>query len=107
MAAPQTWRRAPEARQSPCRHGRWHLEVHGFEFTSSSQGNSSLLLELFSQVPPDEPIDNGIAEGAYNTLRRHGAIINEARTASYPFAATGAIGRKITQQSLRGTKSVT
>lgn len=64
-------------------------DVRAVEFTSSRQGDSPLLPELLSQIPPDEPIDTVTADGAYDTRRSHGAIIERGADAIIPIRRNG------------------
>ncbi|BAQ70394.1 transposase [Rhodovulum sulfidophilum] len=64
-------------------------DVRAVEFTSSRQGDSPLLPELLSQIPPDEPIDTVTADGAYDTRRCHGAIIERGADAIIPIRRKG------------------
>ncbi|BAQ68006.1 transposase, IS4 family protein [Rhodovulum sulfidophilum] len=64
-------------------------DVRAVEFTSSRQGDSPLLPELLSQIPPDEPIDTVTADGAYDTRRCHGAIIERGADAIIPIRRNG------------------
>lgn len=59
-------------------------DVRAVEFTSSRQGDSPLLPELLAQVPPDQPIETVTADGAYDTRRCHGAIIERGADAVIP-----------------------
>ena len=51
-------------------------DVRAVEFTSSRQGDSPLLPDLLAQIPPEETIGTVTADGAYDTRRCHGAIID-------------------------------
>jgi len=64
-------------------------DVRAVEFTSSRQGDSPLLPELLSQIPPDEPINTVAADGAYDTRRCHGAIIERGADAIIPIRRNG------------------
>ncbi|WP_299823622.1 transposase, partial [uncultured Jannaschia sp.] len=47
-------------------------DVRAVEFTSSRQGDSPLLPDLLTQIPPEETIGTVTADGAYDTRRCHG-----------------------------------
>lgn len=64
-------------------------DVSALEFTSSRQGDSPLLPELLSQIPPDKPIDTVTPDGAYDTRRCHGAIIERGADAIIPIRRNG------------------
>ena len=51
------------------------------EFTSSRLGDSPLLPDLLAQIPPEETIGTVTADGAYDTHRCHGAIIDRGAEA--------------------------
>jgi len=59
-------------------------DVRAVEFTASRQGDSPLLPELLAQIPPEETIGTVTADGAYDTRRCHGAIINRGADAVIP-----------------------
>ena len=82
-------------------------DVRAVEFTSSRQGDSPLLPELLSQIPPDEPINTVTADGAYDTRRCMRRLSNEVRTASYRSAVTVVPGRLTAPRPLRETRSST
>ncbi len=64
-------------------------DVRAVEFTSSRQGDSPLLPELLSQIPPDEPINTVTADGAYDTRRCHEAIIERGANGIIPIRRNG------------------
>lgn len=64
-------------------------DVRAVEFTSSRQGDSPLLPELLAQIPPDELIETVTADGAYDTRRCHGAIIERGADAVIPVRRNG------------------
>lgn len=64
-------------------------DVRAVEFTSSRQGDSPLLPDLLAQIPPDEPIDTVTADGAYDTRRCHGVIIDRGANAIIPIRRNG------------------
>lgn len=64
-------------------------DVSALEFTCSRQGDRPLLPELLSQIPPDKPIDTVTADGAYDTRRCHGAIIERGANAIIPIRRNG------------------
>lgn len=64
-------------------------DVRAVEFTSSRQGDSPLLPELLSQIPPDEAIQTVTADGAYDTRRCHGAIIDRDANGIIPIRRSG------------------
>lgn len=64
-------------------------DVRAAEFTSSRQGDSPLLPELLAQIPPEEAIGTVTADGAYDTRRCHGAIIDRGADAVIPIRRNG------------------
>lgn len=64
-------------------------DIRAVEFTSSRQGDSPLLPELLSQIPNDETIETVTADGAYDTRRCHGAIIERGADAIIPIRRNG------------------
>lgn len=64
-------------------------DVRAIEFTSSRQGDSPLLPELLSQIPRDELINTVTADGAYDTRRCHGAIIERGANGIIPVRRNG------------------
>jgi hypothetical protein len=64
-------------------------DVRAVEFTSSRQGDSPLLPELLAQIPPEETIGAVTADGAYDTRRCHGAIIDRGADAVIPIRRNG------------------
>ncbi|KAF0675242.1 IS5 family transposase [Profundibacterium mesophilum] len=64
-------------------------DVRAVEFTSSRQGDSPLLPELLGQIPPEETIGMVTADGAYDTRRCHGAIIDRGADAVIPIRRNG------------------
>ena len=56
------------------------LDIRVVEFTSSSDGDSLVLLELLNQIPEGEDIGTVTADGAYDTRRCHTAIIDRQAT---------------------------
>ncbi len=66
-------------------------DVRGGEFTSSRQGDSPLLRELLSQIPTDETIETETADGAYDTRRCHGAIIERGANGIIPIRRNGLV----------------
>jgi hypothetical protein len=69
-------------------------DVRAIEFTSSRQGDSPLLPELLAQIPPDEPIETVTADGAYDTRRCHGAIVDRGAEAVIPIRRNGRAWKK-------------
>ena len=64
-------------------------DVRAVEFTSSRQGDSPLLPDLLAQIPPDNAIGTVTADGAYDTRRCHGAIIDRGADAIIPIRRKG------------------
>jgi hypothetical protein len=64
-------------------------DVRAVEFTSSRQGDSPLLPELLSQILRDELINTVTADGAYDTRRCHGAIIERGANGIIPVRRNG------------------
>ena len=50
------------------------LEIRAAEFTSSDVGDAPILPELLAQIPPDQEIGSGTADGTYDTRKCHDAI---------------------------------
>ena len=63
-------------------------DVRAVEFTSSRQGDSPLLPNLLTQIPSEETIGTVTADGAYDTRRCHGAIIDRGAEAVIPIRRT-------------------
>lgn len=61
--------------------------VRAVEFTPSRDGDSPVLPDLLDQIPEDEQIVTVTADGAYDTRRRHAAIM--AREALIPVRRNG------------------
>jgi hypothetical protein len=55
--------------------------IRAVEFTPSREGDSPVLPDLLDQIPQDEDIGTVTADGAYDTRRRHSAIIARSGTA--------------------------
>ena len=64
-------------------------DVRAVEFTSSRQGDSPWLPDLLAQIPPEETIGTVTADGAYDTRRCHGAIIDRGADAIIPIRRNG------------------
>ena len=64
-------------------------DVRAVEFISNRQGDSPLLPELLAQIPPEEAIGMVTADGAYDTRRCHGAIIDRGAEAVIPIRRNG------------------
>ncbi|PSK80835.1 DDE family transposase [Limimaricola soesokkakensis] len=69
-------------------------DVRAVEFTSSRQGDSPLLPDLLAQIPPEEAIGTVTADGAYDTRRCHGAIIDRAADAVIPIRRNGRVWKE-------------
>ena len=50
------------------------LEIRAIEVTRSSIGDAPMLPDLLSQVPLDQELGSGTADGAYDTRKCHDAI---------------------------------
>lgn len=48
-----------------------------------------MLPDLFDRMPPDEPIGNVTADGAFDTRRCHAAIVERGATAIIPIRKNG------------------
>lgn len=57
--------------------------------TSIRQGDSPLLPDLLTQIPPEETIGTVTADGAYDTRRCHGSIIDRGADAGIPICRNG------------------
>lgn len=64
-------------------------DVRAVEFTSSRQGDSPVLPDLLAQLPEDEEIGSVTADGAYDTRRCHGAIVERGAEARRPIRRNG------------------
>ncbi len=64
-------------------------DVRAVEFTSSRQGDSPLPPDLLVQIPPEETIGMVTADGAYDTRRCLGAIIDRGAEAVIPIRRNG------------------
>jgi hypothetical protein len=64
-------------------------DIRAVEFTSSSDGDSSVLPELLGQIPEREKIGTVTDDGAYDMRRCHTAIINRQATAIIPIRKNG------------------
>jgi hypothetical protein len=64
-------------------------DVRAVEFTSSRHCDSPLLPELLAQIPPETTIGTVTADGAYDTDRCHGAIIDRGADAVIPIHRNG------------------
>ena len=64
-------------------------DIRALEFTPSRDGDSPVLPDLLEQIPNDEPIDTVTANGAYDTRRRHTAIIERQASAIIPIRKNG------------------
>ncbi len=64
-------------------------DIRTVEFTSSSNGDSSVLPELLDQIPEGEEIGTVTADGAYDTRRCHTAIIDRQATPIIPIRKNG------------------
>ncbi len=64
-------------------------DIRAVEFTPSRDGDSPVLPDLPEQIPDDEPIGTVTADGAYDTRRRHAAIIERQAAAIIPIRKNG------------------
>ncbi|GHE04211.1 hypothetical protein GCM10008024_30640 [Allgaiera indica] len=64
-------------------------DIRAVEFTSSRQGDSSLLPDLLAQIPEDEEIATVTGDGAYDTRRCRTAIIERGADAVIPIRRNG------------------
>ena len=60
------------------------LEIRAIEVTGSRVGDAPMLPELLNQIPVDQPIGKGIADGAYDTRGCHAAIAARGACAVVP-----------------------
>ena len=65
------------------------LEVRAIEVTGSRVGDGPMLPELLAQIPPEEPIGQVTADGAYDTRPRHAAIAAHQARAVIPTRRNG------------------
>jgi len=63
-------------------------DIRAVAFTPSREGDSPVR-DLLSQIPEDEDIGTGTADGAYDTRRCHGAIIARVGTTIIPIRRNG------------------
>lgn len=80
-------------------------DVRAVEFTSSRQGDSPLPPELLSHILRDELINTVTADGAYDTRRCHGAIIERGANGIIPVRRKDESGRTIVPRPPRETRS--
>ena len=85
------------------------LEIRAIEVTGSRVGDAPMLPELLNQIPVDQPIGKGIADGAYDTRGCHAAIaargacaVVPARTNARPWLETTP-GAQARNEILRST----
>ncbi|RLL71944.1 IS4/IS5 family transposase [Sinirhodobacter hankyongi] len=64
-------------------------DIRAVEFTSSRQGDSSILPELLSQIPDGENIDTVTTDGAHDTGRCHAAILEHGGEPIIPIRRHG------------------
>lgn len=64
-------------------------DVRAVEFTSGRQGDSPMLPDLLAQLPQEEEIGSVTADGAYDTRRCHGAIVERGAEARIPIRCNG------------------
>ncbi|AVO39284.1 MULTISPECIES: IS5 family transposase [Paracoccaceae] len=64
-------------------------DIRAVEFTSSNKGDSPVLPELLSQLPPEEQICTVTGDGAYDTRRCHTAILDRGAAAIIPIRKNG------------------
>jgi hypothetical protein len=64
-------------------------DIRAVEFTSGSDGDSPVLLDLLDQIPEGEEISTVTADGAYDTRRCHTAIIDRQATPITPIRKNG------------------
>ena len=69
-------------------------DVRAVEVTSSRQGDSPLLPDLLAQIPPDETVSTVTADGAYDTRRCLGAIIERGANAIIPIRRNGCLWKE-------------
>ncbi len=65
------------------------LEVRAIEVTGSRVGDAPMLSKLLEQIPPEEPIGQVTADGAYDTRACHAAIAARDATAVIPTRRNG------------------
>lgn len=58
-------------------------------FTSSDKGDSPVLPHMLDQIPPDEQIGTMTGDGAFDTRRRHTAILERGGPAVIPIRKNG------------------
>ncbi|PZX38028.1 DDE family transposase [Roseinatronobacter thiooxidans] len=64
-------------------------DIRAVEFTPGSDGDSPILPELLEQIPESEEIGTVTADGAYDTLRCHTAILDRQATPIIPIRKNG------------------
>lgn len=64
-------------------------DIRAVEFISSDKGDSPVLPELLSQLPPEDQICTVTGDGAYDTLRCHTAILDRGAAAVIPIRKKG------------------
>jgi hypothetical protein len=65
------------------------LDIRAVEFIPSSDGDSPVLPKLLDQIPEGEHIGTVAADGPYDMLRCHTAIIDQQATAITPIRKNG------------------
>jgi hypothetical protein len=64
--------------------GEKSVEIPAAEFTTSEIGDAPMLPELLDQIPPEQEIASGTADGAFDTRRCHDAIAARGAAAIIP-----------------------
>lgn len=80
-------------------------EIRVVEFTSSRQGDSTLLMELLEQISEDKEVAIVIADGAYEARRCHATFIAHGAHAVIPIRLNGRAWKQDALQPRLETRS--
>ncbi len=85
-------------------------DIRAVEFTLSRDGDSPVPPDLLGQIPADEQIGAVTADGAYDTRRRHTAILSREATPIIPIRKNGRLWKddcpaaRARNETLRATR---
>src|SRR6056297_2617553 len=69
-------------------------DIRNVEFTPSRDGDSPVLPDLLGQIPEGKPIGTVTSDVAYDTRRRHEAIIERHATPIIPIRKNGRLWKE-------------
>ena len=69
-------------------------DIRAVEFTSSRESDSPVLPGLLDQIPSDEQVGTVTGDGAFDTGRRHTAILDRGGTAIIPIRRNGRLWKE-------------